>query len=93
MKRFWTKVDHRPTTDPRWLWSACTNAKGYRLFWLDGAARLAHRVAYEMIIGPIPPSPHLDHLYRTRECVNPIHLEPVSIQENTRRGLRDRMAA
>jgi hypothetical protein len=48
--------------------------------------RLAHRIAYELFIGPIPNGLHIDHLCRNRGCVNPVHLEPVTQQENMLRG-------
>lgn len=47
----------------------------------------AHRFAYEDSVGPIPDGLTLDHLCRTSACVNPLHLEPVSMTENNRRGL------
>lgn len=46
----------------------------------------AHRVAYEEIMGPVPEGLELDHLCRTRSCVNPSHLEPVTHRENMNRG-------
>jgi hypothetical protein len=46
----------------------------------------AHRFAYEDRVGPIPDGMTLDHVCRNRSCVNPDHLEPVSMGENTRRG-------
>lgn len=49
--------------------------------------RQAHRVAYELFIGPIPEELTLDHLCRNKGCVNPEHLEPVTIGENVRRAL------
>jgi len=46
----------------------------------------AHRFGYELLVGPIPTGLTLDHLCRVRTCVNPAHLEPVSIGENVLRG-------
>jgi hypothetical protein len=47
---------------------------------------LAHRFAYELIVGPIPDGLHLDHLCLIRHCVNPNHLEPVTQAENNLRA-------
>ena len=67
-----------------WMNGKYTN--GYGKFFLAGAARRAHRVAYEHYIGPIPDGLGIDHLCRVRGCVNPAHLEPVTHAENVRRG-------
>jgi hypothetical protein len=48
--------------------------------------RYAHRVLFEWWIGPVPAGMELDHLCRNRRCVNPLHLEPVTREENVRRG-------
>lgn len=50
--------------------------------------RRAHRVVYELLIGPIPNGMVIDHLCRIKNCVNPDHLEVVTIQENNRRGVQ-----
>ncbi len=42
---------------------------------------------YEQLVGPIPPGLHLDHLCRNTSCVNPDHLEPVTVAENVLRGV------
>jgi hypothetical protein len=49
-----------------------------------------HRVAYTDAVGPIPDGLTIDHLCRTRTCVNPAHLEPVSLAENIRRAAEHR---
>ena len=46
----------------------------------------AHRASYEAFVGPIPDGLTLDHLCRNTKCVNPEHLEPVTMRENTLRG-------
>lgn len=69
-----------------WLWTACLTKNGYGRFSWDGKVRLAHRVAYELLVGPIPEGLEIDHLCRVRHCVNPDHLEPVTRRENIHRG-------
>jgi len=82
-QRFWLKVDKTRTC---WLWTASRDPKGYGRFKLNDRPVLAHRFAYETLIGPIPDGLQLDHLCRTRNCVNPSHLEPVSNRDNALRG-------
>lgn len=68
-----------------WLWTAA-QCRGYGLITKNGKYRQAHRVSYELHKGPIPPGLVIDHLCRTHACVNPDHLEPVTVGENIRRG-------
>lgn len=68
------------------LWTGARNPGGYGTFYMGGKTRLAHRLAYEMFVGPIPEGLQLDHLCRTRHCVSPACLEPVTSRENTMRG-------
>lgn len=46
----------------------------------------AHRVAYELAVGPIPVGLEPDHLCRNTVCVNPDHLELVTRKVNILRG-------
>jgi hypothetical protein len=67
-------------------WQGSTRGKGYGSIYADGHHQSAHRVAYELAKGAVPPECDLDHLCRNRRCVNPEHLEPVSRRENVLRG-------
>lgn len=69
-----------------WIWKRSKNNYGYAGFWYQKKHRLVHRVLYELNVGVIPENMTLDHLCRNRSCVNFLHLEPVSIAENVRRG-------
>lgn len=81
--RFLAKVFF-DTINGCWLFTACWERGGYGHF----QHGRAHRWAYEHFVGPIPEGLHIDHLCRVRCCVNPDHLEPVTPEENFRRGVR-----
>lgn len=85
-ERFWSKVD---ASGDCWEWTA-GKVRGYGHFTLTRPHQmmLAHRFAWELLVGPIPEGLTLDHLCRNPVCVNPDHLEPVTLQENTRRAYR-----
>jgi len=89
VERFMDYISPEPMTGC-WLWGGGSDSKtGYGKFRLgrkDGQA-MAHRFAYEHFIGPIPEGMQIDHLCRQRLCVNPEHLEPVTIKENVLRGV------
>jgi hypothetical protein len=88
-KRFTQKFER---SEGCWLWRGAIDRGGYGVFSIgsrtDGSRKMvkAHRVAYELLAGPIPAGLELDHKCRNRSCVNPDHLEPVTGPENTRRG-------
>jgi hypothetical protein len=93
-ERFWSRVDK---TGECWLWTGGKSG-GYGAFSLGGKTRLAHRVVYEMLVGPVagialdhmchnrdfscPGSPNCPH----RACVNPAHLKPATARENAMRS-------
>lgn len=92
-ERFWLKVNKDgPVLNPElghcWEWTACLASKSrYGLFFTPGRTGVAHRFAYEWLVGPIPDGLTLDHLCRNRACVNPAHLEPVLPRTNVLRGV------
>jgi hypothetical protein len=83
LPRFMARVNK---TDTCWLWTRGINSKGYGLFHFRARDVLAHRFAYEALVGPVPDGLELDHLCRVRHCVNPQHLEPVTRRVNSQRG-------
>jgi hypothetical protein len=70
-----------------WEWTGAKIPRGYGSISSGGGQLLAHRVAYEIFIGPIPEGLSVDHLCRNRACVSAEHLEAVSTRENVLRGV------
>ena len=93
-ERFWEKVDRSGGPDACWPWLGTHDNHGYGHLRVgsrvDGTRRMekAHRLSYELAVGPIPDGLPLDHLCRTHGCANFAHIEPVTQAENTRRGIR-----
>lgn len=71
-----------------WRWTGSFYKDGYgQVGSTKFNSKRAHRVAYELLVGPIPEGMVLDHLCRHTWCQNPRHLEPVTHAENIRRGV------
>lgn len=68
------------------LWTGAQISTGYGSVSIRSQHSLAHRLVYQAFVGPIPEGLELDHLCRTKLCVNPAHLEPVTHAENSRRA-------
>lgn len=84
-QRWWHLVDRRGD-DECWPWKGAPNDDGYGHLKINGKSLKAHRLAYEILVAPIPDGLVIDHLCRNRICVNPAHLEPVTSGVNTHRG-------
>jgi hypothetical protein len=83
-ERFWPKVD---ASGDCWEWTRSKNKGGYGQFSFKGHSYLAHKYAYESLVGPVPPGLELDHRCRNHACCNPDHLEPVTRRVNIMRGV------
>jgi hypothetical protein len=88
-KRFWAKVNKngpipkgRPELGPCWVWTAHQHKQGYGVIAINQIPMLAHRVVYEMEVGPIPEGRIIDHICRNEPCVRPSHLRPVTREQN-----------
>lgn len=95
--RFLSKVnksgpvpDYRPELGPCWLWLMEPAVTGYGVISIENQVQYAHRVSYELFVDAIPDGLTIDHLCRVQMCVNPAHLEPVTLAENTRREMEVR---
>lgn len=77
-------------TDGCWKWKAAhkpSNGGRYALFHpAHGKEVLAIRPIYEHFIGKIPEGLVPDHLCKNASCVNPYHIELVTVRENILRG-------
>ncbi|RLB43368.1 MAG: HNH endonuclease [Deltaproteobacteria bacterium] len=95
--RFLRKYDGDPMIPGGcWLWTGATNkvTRYGQWSWREGKRvvnRLAHRYAYEVLVGPIPEGLVIDHSCNVRQCGNPDHLEPVTQKVNVRRGKKGTM--
>lgn len=71
--RFWSKVDRRGP-DECWEWTRARNELGYGRFRFRGCLYYAHRMAWELVNGPVPEALEVCHTCDNPPCCNPAHL-------------------
>jgi hypothetical protein len=78
--------------DGHWYWRGAT-IQGYGYYTHNKKKVRVHRLIYELHYGvTIPARAVIDHKCRIRHCVNPEHLEIVTVAVNTQRGLTAKLS-
>lgn len=82
-------------------WTGWVTRDGYGKVTIDGDEKYAHRLTYQLLVGPIPRGWEVDHVCHSaaisagvcepgpcahRSCCEPAHLEAVTSRENSLRG-------
>lgn len=89
-RNFWKKVN-KETDSGCWDWTGYKNSEEYGRFYIahgkgERSIFLAHRIAYSELVASIPEGMVIDHKCKNHSCVNPDHLDVVTIKENVLRG-------
>lgn len=79
LRKFGTRKWHKVEC---WHWMGAKGKDGYGKFKMQKKLHYAHRAAYVLFVAPIPDGMTVNHRCLCTSCVNPMHLELVSIAEN-----------
>ena len=85
-KNFWKKVNK---TDTCWLWTGWCNAYGHGQVNYNHRNFMAHRVSWLLAGNTIPDGHVIRHKCKSKNCLNPDHLETGTLSENQYDRIRD----
>jgi len=80
-----TTFDDGPDHDC-WVWVGAVGRDGYGRVRGYGRMRQLTRLAYEILVGPVPADMQCDHLCSYSTCWNPTHIELVPVDVNQARA-------
>jgi hypothetical protein len=87
--RLWAQTERATDGSGCLLWTGAITNSGYPQIWWKGKTEGAHRIAYLLAVGEIPPGHQVDHVQDNgciyTECIEPSHLEAITHAENQRR--------
>lgn len=86
--RFWGYID---ADGDCWRWKGFCIPTGYGYFMVHTIYPKrrnigVHRLAWQMLVGTIPPKMTIDHMCKVRNCVNPSHMRLLTRAANTMAG-------
>jgi hypothetical protein len=82
---FWSRVDMTTDRDDCWLWTGAQDKNGYGVLVHKGVHWRAHRAAWALAFGPLPPEVHVLHGCDNPACCRPdppAHLRPGTPADN-----------
>jgi len=85
-QRFWSKVNK---TDDCWLWTGYCNTFGHGVIGMNNKLPFVHRLSWIFAGNTIPDGHVVRHKCRSKNCLNPAHLEIGTQAENMADMIRD----